>query len=120
VSLHAREAARHRGVAWSGFAPEPYEGRPLDVLRAEALAMEQRRQSWREGRAGRLLSAVAAAQKAAQAAHAAAEAIRAALSRSEGGEPDCCGEAADQVEAHAMTLLKAAQAARRLASEGLS
>lgn len=108
-------AARHAGVCWSGLGPAPYEPRDRDALLNEAKDKLARRQAWLEGAAGGFLSAVVKAQLAARMAHEAAERARAACSRDAMGEAAACASAAEELAAHAHTLLASAQAARNAA-----
>jgi hypothetical protein len=112
---HAREAARYSGVSWSGFAPSPYEPRSVEALEAAAKVAEARRKAWRASPAGKVLSAVSAAQAAAEAAHRAAEDVRAAQNRDGQGDVARRKTAAAEVEAQARALLAAARALRQAA-----
>lgn len=115
AGVHAREAARYSGVSWSGFAPSPFEPRSVEALEAAARAAEARRKAWRASPAGRVLSAVSAAQAAAEAAHRAAEEVRAAQNRDGQDDGARRRSAAAEVEAHARALLSAAKALRQAA-----
>jgi hypothetical protein len=107
-----REAARHRGVCWSGLALQPSPARSEDQLQAAAAVRLAKLQAWRATAAGRFLAAVSRAQQAAEAAHIAAESARAAVARGlERPTPNCRG-VADTLEAQGRALLAAARAAR--------
>jgi hypothetical protein len=64
AALHLREARRHGGVAWSGFAPDPFAGRSPDELSRDAQARLADLRDWRQGATGRLLSALSDAERA--------------------------------------------------------
>ena len=113
VDAHAREAARSRGVAWSGLGPEPWRPRSAAQVEASARARLERLQAWRASAAGRFLAAVASAQRAAETAHVAGEAARAAVARGMDHGANSCRQAADALEAEGRALLAAARAARR-------
>ncbi|HEY8572504.1 hypothetical protein [Phenylobacterium sp.] len=86
AAAHAREAARSRGVAWSGLDPGPFGRRSSEALLRDACALHDALAARRESPAGRLSVALAKAQAAARDAHSAAEALRGALARGEIGE----------------------------------
>jgi hypothetical protein len=114
VSVEAwrQEAARHRGVCWSGLALLPTPARSEDQIQAVATARLERLRAWRASASGRFLVAVSRAQQAAEAAHIAAESARAAVARGlERPTPNCRG-VADTLEAQGRALLAAARAAR--------
>ncbi|WP_374576087.1 hypothetical protein [Phenylobacterium sp.] len=115
IAARDREAARHGGVAWSGFSPPPVAPRPAAALAAEAREKLARLHSWRASSAGRLLAAVAESQRAAAAAHAAGEAARAALSRGASSGVEGCATAAEEMADRALAACRAARRARRIA-----
>ncbi|MFN3522222.1 MAG: hypothetical protein ACK4YQ_08225 [Phenylobacterium sp.] len=114
ISARDREAARHRGVAWSGFAPPPALVRPPQALDAEAREKLARLDAWRASDAGRLLAAIAESQRAAAAAHAAGEAARAALARNPREPTEGCMAAAEEMAARTLAACRAARRARRI------
>jgi hypothetical protein len=65
-----REAERHTGVAWSGLAPDPRPRRGDQALAQDADARLAALQRWRLSRAGRMLAAMARAERAVEAARA--------------------------------------------------
>lgn len=112
---HAREAARHGGVAWSGCAPEPFRARSADEIRETARRKAEDRATWRRTASGRFLAATTAGQRAAAAAHQACERARAAWSRDFDGEVAACAAAAEDMKAEALRLLASARLARQAA-----
>lgn len=119
VAARNREAARHGGVAWSGFSPPPASPRAPDALAAEAREKLARLETWRASRGGRILAAVAEGQRAAAAAHAAGEAARAALSRSRPDLLQSCVAAADEMAASARAACRAARRAQRIVRQAV-
>jgi hypothetical protein len=71
---HRREAGRHDGVAWSGLGPDPFRPRPAAALAQAARARLEARRLWRDSPPGRLLAAMADAERA-------VEAVRACVAR---------------------------------------
>lgn len=112
---HAREAARHRGVAWSACAPERPIARSREGLIRQAQQTFEARRAWRETEAGRFLRAITEGQLIAAAAHRLCEQARAAWSRNFAAEQETCASAAEELEAYALQLLKNARLARRAA-----
>lgn len=112
---HAREAARHRGVAWSACAPEPLAPRSRQDLIRQARETLEARQTWRETEAGRFVRAITQGQLIAGAAHRLCDQARAAWSRNFATEQAACASAARELEAYALQLLKNARRARRAA-----
>ena len=86
-----REAARHAGVAWSGLAPDPFPGRTPGALAHAAAERLSALQRWRLGRAGRLLAAMAQAERA-------VEAVRACAARGLAASDARCGLALGELE----------------------
>jgi hypothetical protein len=113
LSASAREAGRCRGVAWSGFDPDPAAPRGDDRLMAAALAGLAAAQAWREAPQGAFLCAVAAAQKALMDAQATAEMARAGAARSLALERDLCEQALADLGRQTRTLSRSLRAARR-------
>lgn len=85
LDLQNREMGRHRGVSWSGMAPEPPPHSPEAIV-ARAQARLARREAWRASSEGAFISAVADCQAAARAAFATAERARAGSARGEPAE----------------------------------
>jgi hypothetical protein len=106
AAAHAREAARQRGVSWSGLGPGPFRRRSPGEINTAAQAMASALEAWRASRRGRLNAALARVQALARAAHAAAEQAQAALARDADGP---CPLA--DLAAHATALLAAAREA---------
>lgn len=113
VSLVSREAARARGVAWSGMSPEPVRRRAAAVQEADALTAAAERRAWRESAAGRLATALVEAESAAAAAWRSACAARAALSR-EAADPSAAAPEAERLARAARRLARAARRARHV------
>jgi hypothetical protein len=100
-----------RGVAWSALGVERWAPRPSGVLKAEAASDLEARRAWRASREGRLLKAIAEAQRAAQVAHAVGERARASLNR----DPQHDVQAlVDGLAGEARALMAAVRAARRV------
>jgi hypothetical protein len=91
VLAHRREAARHAGVAWSGLAPEPFPGRTAEALARDAAARLAALRRWRLSRTGRLLAAMAEAERA-------VEAVRACAARGLAANDARCGLALGELE----------------------
>lgn len=85
VTLQGRELGRHRGVSWSGMAPEPQPSSP-EAIQARAQTRLARREAWRASSEGGFVSAVADCQAAARAAFTTAERARAGSARGEPAE----------------------------------
>ena len=113
AACHAAEAARSRGVAWSGFAPDPRPTRPIQAIADAALARVTAGKAWLASPQGAFISALAEGQRAAAEAHNAAEAARAAASRNFLLEASHCRRAVTAMEAHGRRLVAAARRARR-------
>ncbi|RAK60855.1 hypothetical protein DJ021_14070 [Phenylobacterium hankyongense] len=104
----AREADRYRGVAWSGLGPDTIQEpspEAVAVVRLDAL------HRWRASRPGRLLAALAEAQRAAAEIHAAADRARASVSRGLDAEAARCAAAVHALQSKAQALLAAARQA---------
>ena len=76
---HRREAERCAGVAWSGLAPEPFRPRSAAALVQAAHVRLDTLRRWRATPPGRLLAAMAKAERA-------VEAIRACVARGFDGD----------------------------------
>jgi hypothetical protein len=100
----AREAARCAGVAWSGLAPEPFRPRSEHRLARDAAQRLAALQHWRRSRAGRLLAAMAQAERA-------IEAVRACVARGLGASDARCGLALADLERAAAAARSAMDAA---------
>jgi hypothetical protein len=109
----AREAARCRGVAWSGFDPAPAAPRSDERLMVAARAGLAAAQAWRESPQGAFLCAVAAAQRALMDAQASAERARAGAARGLAQERELCEQALAELGRQALTLSRSLRAARR-------
>lgn len=114
VEHRRRELARHRGVAWSGVAPEPAEPRSLASMHVAAESRVAARERWGASLSGRLIASVGACQAAAQRAHAAGERVRAGASRGE--PPEWCLIALEDLSNEVHGLMGSLEAARRLLS----
>ncbi|MBS0332868.1 MAG: hypothetical protein JSS35_08885 [Proteobacteria bacterium] len=102
VLAHRREAERNGGVRWSGLAAEAVvRHSPADLTRAADLRLAAL-QRWRVSSPGRILAALAQAERA-------VEALRAALARGLG--PD------DRRYAQALSELEIATSATRRAMQ---
>ncbi len=112
VAWSAREARRGAGVAWSGMAGAALAPAESTDLLAAARARLATRRAWNESAHGRFVVAVGLAQVAARAAHAAGERARAAASRDFEAERQACAQAAQDLRAAALALLRGARAAR--------
>src|SRR4051812_35717802 len=88
---HRREAARHAGVAWSGLAPEPFPRPSPEALTRDAADRQTALQSWRRSRTGRLLAAMAQAERA-------VEAVRTCAARGLSASDARCGLALRELE----------------------
>lgn len=115
VESRRQDLARHRGVAWSGLAPEPAEPRTLASLQTAAESRLAARDRWRTSLNGRLIASVSACQAAAQSAHAAGERIRAGATRGE--PPEWCRLALEDLSNQAHALVESLNEARRLVSD---
>lgn len=105
----SREARRHRGVSWSGMAPEPFTPRTAEQLQACAQDRLTAHRAWREGPEGAFVTAVANCQAAAKEAFALAERARAGAAR---GEPsEWRRRLAEDLAIQARTILAAASQA---------
>jgi hypothetical protein len=111
--IHRREADRYSGVAWSAMGPDPLLARSPQQLEADALSRQADLATWRASPQGRLVAAVAAAQRAASQAHSAGESIRAAVNRGFDAEREACISAASILEREGRRLLASALIARR-------
>jgi hypothetical protein len=107
-----REAARNRGVCWSGPPLEPPRPRSEEDRVTAARTRHQALQDWRASPAGRYLAAVSRAQQAAEAAHLAGESARAAVARGFPSSASSCHGAAEALEAQGLAIVAAARAAR--------
>src|SRR5689334_2825513 len=96
--IHAREAARHRGVAWSALAPEPPSPASFEILTQRARHAAEARRAWRASASARFVNAIVTGQQAAGLAHQACERARAAWSRDFMAEAQRCAEAASELE----------------------
>jgi hypothetical protein len=101
---HAREAARHSGVAWSGLGPEPFGGRAAEALARDAAARLAALRHWRLSRTGRLLAAMTDAERA-------VEAVRACAARGLAANDARCGLALGDLERAAAAARSAMDAA---------
>lgn len=112
-ALQDRELGRHRGVSWSGMAPEPPAHSP-EAIQVRAQARLARREAWRVGD-GAFVSAVADCQAAARAAFTTAERARAGSARGEPSEwrLQILEELASQARALAAGVRHARRAAGR-------
>src|SRR5689334_7213919 len=81
AAAYAREAARQRGVAWSGLGPEPLRRRSAGEITTAATAMAAALADWQASRRGRLNATLVRIQALARAVHAAADQAQAALAR---------------------------------------
>jgi hypothetical protein len=88
---HRREAGRHAGVAWSGFAPDPFRPRAEAALAQAAGRRLEALTRWRASQPGRLLAAMARAERA-------VEAVRACVARGLDGDPGRCGLALAELQ----------------------
>jgi hypothetical protein len=79
------------GVAWSGLAPEPFPSRTAEALARDAAARLTALQRWRLARTGRLLAAMAQAERA-------VEAVRACVARGLAANDARCGLALGELE----------------------
>ncbi len=108
---HRREADRHAGVAWSGLAPDPFRPRsPAALARAAQARLESLRQ-WGASPPGRLLAAMAEAERA-------VEAVRACVARGFDGArcATALGELQSAVDAGRAAALTARACATNIAS----
>jgi hypothetical protein len=83
---HRHEADRHAGVAWSGLAPDPFRPRPAAALAQVAETRLRALERWRASPPGRLLAAMADAERA-------VEVVRACVARGLDGAPGRCASA---------------------------
>jgi hypothetical protein len=114
AALHGAEAARHRGVAWSGFAPAPRAPPSPEMLLRRARQARDARSAWSDGAAGQFVKAMIESQAAAVLVHQACERARAAWSRDFADEAQLCAAMALEAEKQALRLLRHARRARRL------
>jgi hypothetical protein len=82
--LAQRDFTRHRGVCWSGLAPDPSTPASPADLQDRARSRQQRQAQWKGGSDGALLTAIAECQAAAREAYQISDRIRAGLARGEG------------------------------------
>lgn len=115
-SAHGADAARRRGVAWSGLSAAPSPPRTDAQIRKAAEARQRFQDAWRSSSQGATLAAVAHIQAACVATHAAAEQARAAAARSLPANPAPCQAALQEARGHAADLLRGLRAARRALS----
>jgi hypothetical protein len=101
---HAREAARHAGVVWSGLTPEPFRHRTPEALARDMAFRLAAMRDWRASRTGRLLAAMTEAERA-------VEAVRACAARGLAANDARCGLALGDLE-------RAAAAARSAMDAG--
>jgi hypothetical protein len=97
---HRREAERGSGVRWSGLAADAFARRTPDGLRRDAAQRFADLQAWRASRCGRLLAAMAQAERA-------VEAVRACVARGLAANDARCGLAIADLE-HAAADARAA------------
>jgi hypothetical protein len=88
---HAREAARHAGVGWSGLTPDPFRTRTPETLARDAATRLAALQRWRQTRQGRLLAAMTEAERA-------VERVRACVARGLAANDARCGLALGDLE----------------------
>jgi len=88
---HRREAKRSSGVSWSGLAPDAFPGRNCEALARDAAQRLADLEAWRASRSGRLLAAMARAERA-------VEAIRACVARGLAANDARCGLAIGDLE----------------------
>jgi hypothetical protein len=88
----SREGRRHAGVVWSGLAPEPFPVRTPETLARDADARCAALQRWRQTRSGRLLAAMADAERA-------VETVRSCVARGLAVSDARCGVALRALEA---------------------
>jgi hypothetical protein len=100
AAIHERETRRSAGVAWSGLAPDPFQPRSVAAMARDAAERLARLQHWRASRSGRLLAAMAAAERA-------VEAIRAGVARGLETEADHTTRALLDLEAAALAARRA-------------
>jgi hypothetical protein len=86
-----REGRRHTGVTWSGMAPEPFPIRTAEALARDAEARWAALQRWRRTRSGRLLAAMADAERA-------VETVRSCIARGLAVSDARCGVALGALE----------------------
>jgi hypothetical protein len=96
------EAARCAGVAWSGLSPDRFSPRSPAVLACDAENRLQEVRRWRSSRAGRLMAAMAEAERA-------VEAVRACVSRGLDGEVSRCRQALEALTTAAQAGMDAAR-----------
>jgi hypothetical protein len=101
---HRREANRHAGVAWSGLAADPFPARTAEARARAADARLADLQRWRLSRPGRLLAAMAQAERA-------VEAVRACAARGLAASDARCGLALGDLERAAAAARSAMDAA---------
>jgi hypothetical protein len=111
LQAHIAEAARARGVSWSGLAPNAFAGRSDALIAADASRRLRDLEAWRASRTGQLLRALSEVQCAARESYAAAEAVRAALARGGSSLPPA------DLAAQAVALAAAARKAEELMDE---
>jgi hypothetical protein len=107
------DAARSRGVSWSGLSADPRPPRTMQAIAEAAAARVAARKAWLSTPQGAFASAIAEGQQAAGRAHDAAETARAAASRDIDAEASLCSRAAAAMEAQGRRLIAAARRARR-------
>jgi hypothetical protein len=93
-----REAERHGGVAWSGLAPDAFPQRGAAALGRNAAARLAALQAWRSSQPGRLLAAMADAERA-------VEAVRACVGRGLAADDRRCALAIGELERAARSAM---------------
>lgn len=111
AELQRRQFDRHRGVAWSGLAPDQATPQDEHALKVRVAARLAARDAWRAGPDGALLTALSACQAAARDAYAAAERARAGIARGE--RADWRAQALADIAARAAALSDGLRLARR-------
>jgi hypothetical protein len=113
LAWREEQAARARGVTWSGMDPAPARPASAAALRRRAARRAARLRAWMASPDGQIATAMADVQRAARSAHLIAEAVRAALDR-RGGED--VRDDLRAMDAQARTLLAAVGMALRAAA----
>lgn len=116
AQIRSRQFDRQRGVAWSGFEPEPDQPQDEQRLRRRVAARLAARAAWRAGSDGALLEAVCACQAAARDGYASAERVRAGIARGE--PPEWRAEAVADLARQADAFNAALGQARRALATG--
>lgn len=104
AQAHRLEARRHAGVAWSGLGPDPLPRRSPADLALSAEARLDALHHWRRSAPGRLLAAMAQAERA-------VETIRACVARGLTAVEPRCGLAIDDLDRAAALARSAMDAA---------